>query len=167
MGYERCLNIAKMKENRVLKKKKTVDQNITQALEKDKPIGFGVTGTGIQITGVTAQALTGLNQDSVVGRRDLFKMPDFDQKGNIVAGRQVGAKKPPLKVNPIKSTHRFSQEESKVALLQGQSSIPDFNLAGTQIGLGQSFKSHNVAPQKSVFQQGRPHSLNGPPEIEE
>jgi len=44
-------------------------------------------------------------------------MPDFDQKGNIVVGRQVGAKKPPLKVNPIKSTHRFSQEESKVALL--------------------------------------------------
>lgn len=33
VGYDRCLKIEKMKENRVLRKKKTVDQNINHALE--------------------------------------------------------------------------------------------------------------------------------------
>lgn len=32
-GYERCLKIDKMRENKVLRKKKTVDQNIERALE--------------------------------------------------------------------------------------------------------------------------------------
>ena len=45
-------------------------------------------------------------------------MPDFDPKGNVVQGRQAGAKKPPLKVPAVRSTHRFSQEESKGLLQQ-------------------------------------------------
>jgi len=47
-------------------------------------------------------------------------MPEFDKKGNIVQGRQVGgAKKPPLKhPGSIKSANRFQHEETKSALVQ-------------------------------------------------
>jgi hypothetical protein len=74
-----------------------------------------VTGLGI---GINAQQMTGLNRETVVGRRDLFKMPDFDARGNITAK----AKKPPIK-RPAVTTR---QEETKSAV--------EFNLAGTQIG---------------------------------
>ena len=55
LGYERCLKIEKMKENRVIRKKKTVDQNINMALEmareRVQESQFGVTGSAINFAG--------------------------------------------------------------------------------------------------------------------
>ena len=58
-----------MKENRVIRKKKTVDANLNKALqeqaEKNIAMQFGVTGSGINMEE---------SKSSVIGRRDIFNI---------------------------------------------------------------------------------------------
>ena len=73
-GYEACVTMPKLKENKVTKtiatkKKKSMKQNLDDELRRQAEMNvmaqFGINGTGI-----------GQEENSVVGRRDLFNVPD-------------------------------------------------------------------------------------------
>ena len=124
-----------MKENRVIRKKKTVDQNVKKALqeqaEKNIAMQFGVCGTGLALD-------TEESKSTAVGRRDLFSLQGASSKqakppiGRGARGPQSG--RPPLqnKRTPNQTNNfKYSpmDEEEKYSALSN-----DFNLAGTQIG---------------------------------
>lgn len=170
LGYEVCLSIPKMKQNRVIRKKNTVDQNVKKALqeqaEKNVAMQFGVSGMGL--------AMNEESKTSVVGRRDIFEMlvaangdrPPIGKSNRVgPTGRPpLQNKKTPSQRNNFK--HTTIEEEEKVPF-SGLGS--DFNLAGTQITTTQTnFPSASKATNKpngrlahaAQFKSTRPHSLN-------
>lgn len=76
MGYEKCLTTTKMAPNKVTKKKATIDQKLKMAIikeaEEELP-SFGVNGT--RVLGQPPVQLEE-QKESVVGRRDLFRLPE-------------------------------------------------------------------------------------------
>ena len=118
LGYEVCLSIPKMKQNRVIRKKNTVDQNVKKALqeqaEKNVAMQFGVSGMGL--------AMNEESKTSVVGRRDIFEMlvaangdrPPIGKSNRVgPTGRPpLQNKKTPSQRNNFK--HTTIEEEEKV-----------------------------------------------------
>ena len=76
LGYEKCLTTTKMAPNKVTKKKSTIDQKLKMAIIKEAE--EEVTSFGVNGTRVLGQPLGQIEEEkeSVVGRRDLFRLPE-------------------------------------------------------------------------------------------
>ena len=117
-----------MAPNKVLQKKKTVDQNLKLAIikEQEEPISFGVNGTSFNLGASGVIDTREEEKETVVGRRDIFRLP-VDPLVNDVRIKKLSKRQAIVKQKTSMLAKLTSGEPTEGFGL-------DFNIAGTQIG---------------------------------